>query len=167
MIETITIITLTLLFLSFVRPGKTPPLDNPLVIERPGQYHMTLAPQLNLAQPLIEDIARLFDATGSADCASQLFEIRDPEIAAHGHPTYHLAVTCCRGMLYFQAASVPGKLLAPYDDITQFASATLSRHGIAGLPLHAPTAQAIQQAVQAAAPLRHADIKSLPSGSER
>lgn len=51
MIETLTIITLSVLFLIFFRPGKTPPLDNPMVIERPGKYHVTLAPQLNLAQP--------------------------------------------------------------------------------------------------------------------
>jgi len=57
MIETITIITLSVLFLIFFRPGKTPPLNNPLVIERPDHYHMTLPPQLNLAQPFIEAVA--------------------------------------------------------------------------------------------------------------
>lgn len=59
MIETFTIIILSVLFLAFFLPGKTPPLNNPLVIEHPGQYHMTLAPQLNLAQPFIEEVVKL------------------------------------------------------------------------------------------------------------
>ena len=54
MIETLTLITLCVLFLIFFRPGKTPPLESQLVIERPGQYKITLVPQLNLAQRFIE-----------------------------------------------------------------------------------------------------------------
>jgi hypothetical protein len=60
MIETMTLITLSLLFLIYFRPGKTPLLDNPLVINRTGRYQATLAPQTNLAQPFIETIAEQF-----------------------------------------------------------------------------------------------------------
>lgn len=49
MMETLILITLPLLFLIYFRPGKTPPLDNPLVINRTGRHQSTLSPQLNLA----------------------------------------------------------------------------------------------------------------------
>ena len=73
MIEFTTIVTLAILFLIFFRPGKTPPLENPLVIERPGQYHMTLAPQLNLAQPFIEEVASRLGSAALPDCDTVFF----------------------------------------------------------------------------------------------
>ncbi len=105
MIELTILTIVTLVVLSLLRPGKTPPLDNPLIIERPGQYHMTLAPQLNLAQPLIEDIAkRLAPTCTTAQNSSTLcFEMRDREVTAHGKDFYQLAITQRNGMLYFQA----------------------------------------------------------------
>lgn len=105
MIELTILTIVTLVVLALLRPGKTPPLDNPLIIERPGQYHMTLAPQLNLAQPLIEDIAkRLTPTVDLAQNSSTLcFEVRDKEVTAHGQDHYQLAVTQRNGMLYFQA----------------------------------------------------------------
>lgn len=130
MIETLTIITLSVLFLIFFRPGKTPPLNNPLVIERPGQYHMTLAPQLNLAQPFIETIAKQIGTPGSETQHSQTqyFEVIDNQVKSHGHDSYLLAITQRNGMLYFQATS-------PLDDdqknrsriIREFADAALAR----------------------------------------
>jgi len=107
MIETITLITLSLLLMSILRPGKTPPLDNPLVIERPGQYHMTLAPQINLAQPFIEAVAKQMGAPDdpSRHSETQYFEVRDNQVKAHGDDCYLLAVTLRNNMLYFQAAS--------------------------------------------------------------
>jgi hypothetical protein len=115
MIETLTIITLSVLFLIFFRPGKTPPLDNPLVIERPGQYHMTLAPQLNLAQPFIEAVAQQIGAPGDAELsgATQCFEVRDKQATAHGHDCYLLSITRRNGMLYFRAAGPQADEQAP------------------------------------------------------
>lgn len=107
MIETFTIITLSVLFLIFFRPGKTPPLNNPLVIEHPGQYHMTLAPQLNLAQPFIEDIVKLISGQNywAQFSMTQYFAVQDKQVRAHGSDCYLLAITLRNGMLYFQAAS--------------------------------------------------------------
>lgn len=56
MLETATIITIIFLLLAKFRPGKTPPLANPLVINSP-QYHATLSPGLNLAEPFVRKIA--------------------------------------------------------------------------------------------------------------
>jgi hypothetical protein len=105
MLESITIITLCVLFLIFFRPGKTPPLDSPLDIERPGKYHMTLAPKLNLAQPFIESIIKELGTAGdtSQSSATQCFEVHDKRVTAHGHGFYLLAITQRKGMLYFQA----------------------------------------------------------------
>lgn len=110
MIETLTIITLCLLYLVFFRPGKTPPLSNPLVIERPGKYHVTLAPQLNLAQPFVEALAQNLLEKGqrSGNSSTQLFEVRDKQADSHGHDVYLLAITQREGMLYFQATAPGG-----------------------------------------------------------
>lgn len=104
MIELVILAAVTLAVVAMMRPGKTPPPDNPLIIESPGQYHITLAPQLNLAQSFIEEIAKQLTpcATGQ-DSATLCFEVRDTEVAAHGIDFYLLAVTQRNGMLYFQA----------------------------------------------------------------
>lgn len=128
MIELITLTILTLVVLSLIRPGKTPPLDNPLIIERPGHYHMTLAPQLNLAQPLIENIAqRLGKASDPGQESSTLcFEVHDKAVALKGSATYLLAVTQCHGLLYFQViAAQAGYAKDRADALRSFAQAVL------------------------------------------
>jgi len=129
MIETLTIITLSILFLIFFRPGKTPPLDNPLIIERPGQHHMTLAPQLNLAQPLLEAISKEIRAQAQEDCATQCFEVRDKQVKVNGQEFYLLAITRRNGMLYFQAIA-PRPLVRDRDShfntLMEFAHAVLA-----------------------------------------
>jgi hypothetical protein len=133
MIETLTILTLGFLYLVFIRPGKTPPLNNPLVIERPGQYHMTLAPQLNLAQPLIEAIAKQFAPSGDTtqNSATQYFEVRDKQVTAHGSDSYLLAITQRNGMLYFQATR-PQVGSSDSDTVAKFSSAVLARFPATG-----------------------------------
>ena len=131
MIETLTIITLCILFLAFFRPGKTPPLNNPLVIDRPGKYHVTLAPHLNLAQPLVEAIAlQLLASPGrSGDSSTQYFEVRDKQVTSHGNEAYLLAITQRDGILYFQAA-------APADDNDHLKTiGALSQHVLRRFPL--------------------------------
>jgi len=106
MIETFTVITLCVLFLVFFRPGKTPPLDNPLVIERPGKYKMTLAPKLNLAQPFIEAISGRMDKldiSAKHGNAVQYFAVNDKQVTANKSDVYLLAVIIREGMLYFLA----------------------------------------------------------------
>lgn len=131
MIETLTLITLSVLFLIFFRPGKTPPLNNPLIIERPGQHHMTLAPQLNLAQPLIEAISKEIRAQVQTqlDCITQCFEVRDKQVTAHGQEFYLLAITQRKGMLYFQAIA-PRPLVrdmnSHFNTLMEFAHAVLA-----------------------------------------
>lgn len=163
MIETATLITLSLLFLIFFRPGKTPPLEKSLVIERAGRYTLTLAAQLNLAQPFIEGVAaRLadFDTRGQSSTTCY-FEVRDPQVTAHGFDFYLLACTLRNGIWLFQAAR-PASIHPEqqYDTLCQFA------HGVlAGFPDEETTAphwaEKIESAVQAEAQTRTSRIKTL------
>lgn len=143
MIETLTIITLCVLYLVFFSPGKTPPLNNPLVIERPGKYHVTLAPHLNLAQPFVEAIARqlLESPERSGNSTTQFFEVRDKHVTAHGHAAYLLAITRRNGMLYFQAA-------APIDNGTPLQTiGELSRNVLARFPLTGEPDDSVNQEI--------------------
>lgn len=130
MIETFTLITLCVLFLVFFRPGKTPPLDSPLVIERPGKYKMTLAPKLNLAQPFIEAISGRLDKLNisTQHCNVVLcFAVGDKQVAAKKSDVYLLAIIVRGGMLYFMAeqpmSSDPDNYL---DTIKSFAKDVLA-----------------------------------------
>ena len=162
MIETITIITLSVLFLIFFRPGKTPPLNNPLVIERPGEYHMTLAPQLNLAQPFIEAISRQIGSPSDATQCSmtQRFEVRDKHVTAHGHDSYLLAITQRNGIIYFQATSPLADQSSRHTTIGDFAAAVLARFPATGAYTPALD-ERIVAAAHAAAQPRSIHIKQL------
>lgn len=166
MIEFFILTILTLLVIAIIRPGKTPPLDNPLIIERPGEHHMTLAPQLNLAQPLLEAISKEIRAQGQVhkNCATQCFEVRDKQVKPHGQDFYLLAITLRNGMLYFQAIA-PRPLVRDSDShfnmLMEFSHAVL-----ANVP--APDAyntegcEEIAAATNIAAQKFQANIKHLP-----
>lgn len=109
MIETFTLVTLIFLYLVFFRPGKTPQLENSLVIDRPGKYKITLARKLNLAQPFIESIAaRILLAEDAARSSStQFFAVRDKQITTHSCEGFLLVISCLDGVLSFQAEQPP------------------------------------------------------------
>jgi hypothetical protein len=161
MIETLTIITITVVLLLLFRPGTPPPLDNPLTIERPGKYHMTLAPRLNLAQPFLEAVAEEPGVAAPADhySATRYYEVRDRQVRAHGNERYLLAATRRNGLLYFQAVSPPanGDALAA---IKEFAAGVLSRAPESGT-YHAELDAAIDAAIDAAAGVRQIAVKPL------
>jgi hypothetical protein len=162
MIETITLITLSLLLMSILRPGKTPPLDSPLIIERPGQYHMTLAPKLNLAQPFIEIVAGLVGKPdlGSQFSTTQYFEVRDNQVTSHGFEYYLLAITFRNGLLYFQANSPNGKQSNSRRMICEFAESVLVNYPALGERKEGLD-ERIVTAVLKAAELRGIQIKQL------
>jgi len=128
MIE-LTLVTLALLFVVFVvKPGRTPPLANPMVIQRLGKYHITLAPQLNLAQPLLEDIAKLLGNPSelSPDSSTLCFKVHDEEVKAHGRDYYLLAITQRNNMLYFQVTtSQADEPRLQIEELLAFADKTL------------------------------------------
>lgn len=106
MIETLTVVTLCVLYLVYFRPGKTPPLENQLVIERPGIYKITFAPKLNIAQPFIEAVIdRIIKLSASAQHGSavQYFAVTDKQVTKNKSNVYLLAVVMREGMLYLFA----------------------------------------------------------------
>jgi hypothetical protein len=128
MIETATLISLCLLYLIFFRPGKTPALESPLVIERPGQYHLTFAPQLNLAQPFIEAIIKQLVNSSTQDTATQFFVVWDKQVSVEGFDFYLLAITRRNGILFFQAARPPSLDESSYlQFISEISHAVLAR----------------------------------------
>ncbi len=163
MIETLTIITLFVLYIIYFRPGKTPPLKNSLVIERPGQYHMTLAPQLNLAQPFIEAVAKKAGTQSDAEqySATQYFEVRDKEVNSHGQDCYLLAITLRNGMLYAQAISPqsndPNSHLRTISESSSLVLTRIPTTGVHSTALDDRIVAAVNEAAQ----LRSIHIKHL------
>lgn len=151
MIETLTIITLSVLALVFLRPGKTEPLQNPLTINRVGQFHAVLAPMINLAQPLLEGISRHLSEQNReiGNTQPHYFMVHDKEVKAHGADFYLLAATLRNGMLYFQATT-PKTSEGHLDTIHAFAEAELIHHPATQPHLAAADAE-LMAAMQAAA----------------
>jgi len=129
MIETLTVLTLSIIAMLIFRPGKTPPLENPLTINRIGQFHAVLAPRINLAQPLLENISkRLTPEMRQSDNTPPLyFKVQDEEVKAHGQDHYLLAVTLRDGMLYFQATA-PDDKHGEIDTIRIYSDAELAKY---------------------------------------
>lgn len=160
MLETLTIITITTILLLVFRPGTTPPLDNPLVIERPGSHHMTLANKLNLTQPFIEAVAQALLADNGGKCSTtQYFEMRDKHVKVPGSDCYMLAVTERNGLRYFQAIS-PSRDAGHLESIAKFAEGVLQRYPPSG-EYDAKLDERIVAAVQDAASARSIEVKQL------
>ncbi|MEO6423196.1 MAG: hypothetical protein ABIR84_11105 [Candidatus Nitrotoga sp.] len=137
MIEiTLATIIITIIIVLTIRNTKRAVLENPVILNRTGQYHATLAPKLNNAQAFIEAIAMQMPARDeSQNSSTQCFEVRDPEIAKIGHELYLLAITMRHGILYFQAI-IPRPLINDQDShfnmLMESAHATLARDQATG-----------------------------------
>lgn len=166
MIELFTLTILTLLVITIIRPGKIPPLDSLLIIQRPGQHHMTLAPQLNLAQPLIEAISKeiRMQVPSQLNCATQCFEVRDKQVKAHGQDFYLLAITLRNGMLYFQA--IAPRLMVRDGDSHFNTVMEFSRDVLANVPApdvhNAEAGEQIAATANIVAQQHQVEIKRLP-----
>lgn len=133
--ESLLLITIITLIIITIRRAKPVVLENPVVIQRPGQYHITLAPQLNRAQTFVEQIAKQFAQSQSqsetGDIASKYYEVRDPKVFARGMDCYLLAVTFRDGLLYFQATSPAASshdASRHLEGIREFSESVLKQH---------------------------------------
>ncbi|ADL56452.1 hypothetical protein [Gallionella capsiferriformans] len=99
MYEGIILLVLVIVVVLVIRPKKDGKFDPPVVLQRAGVYHATLAPQLVRAQSFLEVIVSEFASFDSAvsDSASHYFEVRDQV------GRYLLAVGLRSGVFYFQA----------------------------------------------------------------
>jgi hypothetical protein len=126
----ITIITLVVLTIRRARPVI---LETPVIIQRPGQYQITLAPQLNRAQTFIEQIAKEFGQLhhSGGDLSTQYFEVRDPKVFSKGESSYLLAIALRGGVLYFQAVNpkpLQGDTGSHYKTLREFADTVMQQH---------------------------------------
>lgn len=143
--ESLLLITIITLIVLTIRRGRPVVLENPVIIQRPGQYHIVLAPQLNRVQAFVEQIAKQFSQSYSVqgDVPSRYFEVRDPKVFARGADCYLLAATSRGGMLYFQAANPK-----PSERSSEAHLATLREFSESVLKLHPHTGQVDQQGAQ-------------------
>lgn len=135
--ESLLLITIITLVVLAIRRAKPVILENPVIIQRPGQYHITLATQLNRAQTFIEQIAKQFIQLHPPDrnLATQYLEVRDPKVFSSGESCYLLAITLRDGILYFQAVN-PKPLLhdtdSHYKTLREFSESVLQYHPLSG-----------------------------------
>lgn len=166
MVELFLLTLLVALIVLSIRRGKPVSLDNPIIIQRPGQYHITLAPQLDRAQTFIEQIAARFALSRppQGELPSQFFEIRDPGVLARDGSCYLLAAAYRGGLLYFQAID-PQPMLRDADShlkqIREFSGAVLALHPL-GHPAGGDEAAKLRNAVETAAQKMNITVKMLP-----
>jgi hypothetical protein len=117
LVELFILVILITLVVLVIRGGKSEVLDKPLIIQSPGRYHITMAPQLERAQTFIEQIAGQFGQISplQGDVPGQYFAVSDPEVLAQEGKFYLLAVSYLGGLLYFQAIN-PRPLLRDSDN---------------------------------------------------
>ena len=148
-----------------IRGGKPVVLDNPLIIQSPGQYHITLAPQLDRAQTFIEQIAAQFVQSHppQGELPSRFFEVRDRNVLAEGKNFYLLAAAYRGGMLYFQAIN-PQPLLGDADShlkqVREYSEAVLALHPLVH-PAERDEIDKLRSAVEMAAQQLNISVKTL------
>jgi len=148
-----------------IRGGKSVALDKPLIIQSPGRYHFTLAPQLERAQTFIEQIASQFAQAHplQGDIPGQHFAVRDPDVLAQEGEFYLLAVSYLGDLLYFQAIN-PRPLLRDSDShlkqVREFSEAVLALHPVVN-PAGGNEVEKLRRAVDLAAHQLKISVKPL------
>lgn len=116
MFELALLVILVALVVLALRGGKNKILKAPVVIHIPGEFHLTVAPQLTQARTFIEQIARQFALSGfpSGELPTQYFKVDYHDGQSPSDGFYLLAVALRGGLLYFQAI-YPQPLLGDGD----------------------------------------------------
>jgi len=162
--ESLLLITLVTLVVLTIRRSKPVLLDHPLIISRPGQYHITIAPQLNPAQSFLEAIAQqLGSVVALPDSELCCYAVHDAQVATDKDKLYLMALAVRGGMLYFQVIN-PMPVLSDKEShhrtLSEFANAVLIEH-----PLHGAADEqsggCLRAAVQSAAQARQIKVEQL------
>lgn len=166
LIELFVLLLLVAVVVLSIRGGKRAALDKPIILQQPGQYHVTLAPQLERAQTFIEQVAARFAQShppqgGIPTC---FFEVRDGSVLPREGSFYLLAVTYRSRLLYFQAI-IPQPLLRDADShlkqLREFSEAVLALHPIEH-PAGAEEAEKLRSAVELVAQQMKITVNILP-----
>jgi hypothetical protein len=165
--ESLLLLTIITLIVITIRRARPVILENPVIIHRPGQYHITLAPQLNRAQTFIEQIARHYSQSHphQRDLPTQYFEVRDPKVFSKGQNCYLLAIALRGGVLYFQAVNPKPRQHdadSHYKTLHEFAESVLQHHPLSG-PADEQGAEKLRAAVDTIAAQHMIAVKVLPA----
>jgi hypothetical protein len=165
--ESLLLLTIITLIVITIRRARPVILENPVNIHRPGQYHITLAPQLNRAQTFVEQIAKQFIQSHhpKGDLPTQYFEVRDPKVFSKGQNSYLLAVTLRGGELYFQAAnpkSPKHEAANRYNTLREYSESVLQHHPLSG-STDESGAESLRATVEAIATPLQITVEVLPS----
>jgi hypothetical protein len=165
--ESLLLLTIITLIVITIRRARPVILENPVIIQRPGQYHITLAPQLNRAQTFIEQIAKQYIQSHppERDMPTQHFEVRDPKVFSKGQSSYLLAIAMRDGVLYFQAVNpkpLKHEADSHYKTLHDFSESVLQHHPFSG-PADAQGAEKLHTTVDTIAAQLMITVKALPS----
>jgi hypothetical protein len=164
--ESLLLLTIITLIVITIRRARPVILENPVNIHRPGQFHITLAPQLNRAQTFVEQIAKQFIQLHhpKGDLPTQYFEVRDPKVFSKGQNSYLLAVSLRGGELYFQAVNPKTskhEAESHYKTVHEFSESVLQHHPLAGSVDESST-ESLRAAVEATAAPLQITVEVLP-----
>jgi hypothetical protein len=165
--ESLLLLTIITLIVITIRRARPVILENPVIIQRPGQYHITLAPQLNRAQTFIEQIAKHYTQSHpqQRDLPAQYLEVRDPKVFSRGQDCYLLAIALRDGVLYFQAVNPKPKQHdadSHYKTLHEFAESVLQHHPFSG-PADEQGAEKLRATVDTIAAQFMIAVKALPA----
>lgn len=127
MIELVILIVVVAAVILAIRKGGAAVSDEPLIVQRPGQYHITLAPQLEPSLGFIETVAQRLagDSLPAEDVPTRYFRVRRADGQAENF--YLLAIAFRKGMFFIQAI-VPRPLRdaeSHLADLREFSEAVL------------------------------------------
>ena len=164
--ESLLLLTIITLIVITIRRARPVILENPVNIHRPGQYHITLAPQLNRVHTFVEQIARQFIELHhpKGDLPTQYFEVRDPRVFSKGRNSYLLAVSLRGGELYFQAANPQSSKPEAdnhYKTLHDFSESVLQHHPLSG-SADESGAESLRSTVEAIATPLRITVEELP-----
>lgn len=164
--ESLLLLTIITLIVITIRRARPVILENPVIIQRPGQYHITLAPQLNRAQTFVEQIAKQYiqSQPSERDLQTQYFEVRDPKVFSKGQSSYLLAIALRGGVMYFQAVNPKPKQHdadSNYKTLHEFSESVLQHHPFSG-PVDEQGAGKLHASVDTIAAQLIIAVKALP-----
>jgi len=165
--ETLLTLTIISLIILTIRRARPVILENPVNIQRPGQYSITLAPQLNQAQSFVEQIAKRYIESyhPKGDLPTQYFEVRDPKVFSKGQKSYLLAVSLRGGELYFQAVNPKDSrhgAESHYKTVHEFSESVLQHHPLSGSADESGE-ESLRAAVEAIAAPLQITVEELPA----
>ncbi|BBI98861.1 hypothetical protein FGKAn22_05540 [Ferrigenium kumadai] len=103
MIELVLLAVVVATVILAIRKGGAAVPVEPLIVQRPGQYHITLAPQLDSSLGFIEAVAQRLagDSQPAGDTPTIFFQVR--RAGGQAENFYLLAIAFRKGVFFIQA----------------------------------------------------------------